>query len=334
MSRTATCLALAAASLFSTSAFAAARTYVASFGSDANTSTNCSPTSPCRTFTAAMGITDAGGEIIVLDSAGYGRVTIAKSLSIIAPAGIYAGLVAVSGQNAVDIATAGVNVVLKGLTINGQGAGGIGINMTAGNRLTVENCEIANFVNAGIYINGAIDTRIVDTVVRDLNVGIQLDGGANATIAGVKVLGVDTTGIWAMGSAAGTSAHISDSVVKGKGMNIGILANATVASTAALMSVTRTVVSNSGDGISAYTTIASASARIGVSHATVSGSGNAVVASGNAGTSVITIGQSLVTGNSAGLRKDNVGVLKTTGNNTVADNTTDVLGPLTTVAPM
>ena len=71
---------------------AAQRTFVASYGQPANTALNCSIASPCRAFSEAMSATNAGGEVIVLDSAGYGNVTIAQSVSIIAPTGVYAGI--------------------------------------------------------------------------------------------------------------------------------------------------------------------------------------------------------------------------------------------------
>src|SRR5438093_6424824 len=62
------------------------RTFVSAHtGSDANP---CGPTTPCRSFGAAMALTLSGGEIIVLDSGGYGTVTIDKSVSIVSPAGV------------------------------------------------------------------------------------------------------------------------------------------------------------------------------------------------------------------------------------------------------
>jgi hypothetical protein len=57
---------------------AAQRTFVASNGTDAN---SCSITAPCRSFAAAVAQTLAGGEVIVQDSAGYGPVTVAQSVS-------------------------------------------------------------------------------------------------------------------------------------------------------------------------------------------------------------------------------------------------------------
>ena len=63
----------------------AQRTFVASYGIDTHP---CSRTQPCRSFGTALAQTNASGEIIVLDSAGYGTVTITKSVSIIAPEGV------------------------------------------------------------------------------------------------------------------------------------------------------------------------------------------------------------------------------------------------------
>src|ERR1051325_6432172 len=75
---------------FAPSTFAAAKTYVSQTGSDSNTAANCSRGSPCRNFSAAYSVTNAGGEIVALDSTGYGALTITKAISVTAPAGIVA----------------------------------------------------------------------------------------------------------------------------------------------------------------------------------------------------------------------------------------------------
>ena len=98
---------------------AAQRTFVASYGLTANTAFNCSIAKPCRQFSEAIGVTISGGEIIVLDSAGYGPVTIAKSVTITAPAGIYAGISVFSGTG-VTVDGTGIDVTLEGLTITGR----------------------------------------------------------------------------------------------------------------------------------------------------------------------------------------------------------------------
>jgi hypothetical protein len=141
---------------------AAQRTFVASYGSDGNA---CSLAAPCRGFAAAITHTDPGGEIIVLDSAGYGTVTIDKSVSIIAPPGVYAGVSVFSGDG-ITINGAGVEVVLRGLTINGQG-GDDGIFYTLGAKLHVENCVIAGMAGDGVVIGFGGNVSITDTIVRN-----------------------------------------------------------------------------------------------------------------------------------------------------------------------
>jgi hypothetical protein len=98
-----------------------ARTFVSGQGSDSNP---CSVSQPCRTFTAALAQTAPSGEVVVLNSAGYGPFTI-HSVSVIAPDGVYgatAGITVSAGTN--DIVT------LKGLTVLGPGINGI--NFTSG----------------------------------------------------------------------------------------------------------------------------------------------------------------------------------------------------------
>lgn len=55
----------------------ATRTWVSGVGDDANP---CSRTAPCKTFAGAISKTAAGGEINCLDPAGFGAVTITKSI--------------------------------------------------------------------------------------------------------------------------------------------------------------------------------------------------------------------------------------------------------------
>jgi hypothetical protein len=155
------------------------RTFVAHDGLDANP---CSITLPCRAFAAAMAQTSAGGEIIVLDSAGYGPVTIDKSISIIAPAGIYAGVSNGAG-NGIVVNAPGGNVVLRGLDINGLGtSSGSGILHQAAASLVIDHCTVTGFGNSftqvGIAINAGPVT-ISDTVVK------------NNLFGGVAVRGTD-----------------------------------------------------------------------------------------------------------------------------------------------
>src|SRR5258708_36455893 len=140
----------------------AQRTFVAPPGSDANT---CPLPQPCRNFAAAVAQTNANGEVIVLDSAGYGAIPlISQSIAIIAPAGIYAGMSVFSGDG-ITINGSGIQVVLRGLTINGQG-GATGITITDAGTVHVESCVIANMATYGInQLAGTLYVK--DTIVRN-----------------------------------------------------------------------------------------------------------------------------------------------------------------------
>src|SRR6266545_7501083 len=144
---------------------AAQRTFVATSGVDLAA---CSLTAPCRSFAAALAQTDAGGEIIVLDSGGYGRVTIDKAVSLIAPPGVYAGISAFATDNEGVRVAAGATdkVVLSGLTINGRGAN-TGISIVSGGEVNIERCTIANIDFTGVRIGGAPRVYVRGTIIRN-----------------------------------------------------------------------------------------------------------------------------------------------------------------------
>src|SRR5437588_4320512 len=122
------------------------RSAVSLTGSDAAT---CTVPDPCRTFDVAISKTNAGGEVIVLSSAGYGPFTVNKSVSIISPPAYHAALAPASGD-AITVNVDNAVVVLRGLTLNGSFGGVNGITFTGGatasnTRLYVENCVISGF---------------------------------------------------------------------------------------------------------------------------------------------------------------------------------------------
>src|SRR6266545_1898446 len=114
------------------------RTFVASTGSDANL---CSRSAPCRTFGAALAQTAGGGEIVALDSGGYGAVTIGQAVTIVAAPGVQASISPASGAAITVSAGAGDVVVLRNLYLNAQGAD-IGIWYQAAAALHVEQLVI------------------------------------------------------------------------------------------------------------------------------------------------------------------------------------------------
>ncbi|BBJ22521.1 fibronectin type III domain-containing protein [Candidatus Nitrotoga sp. AM1P] len=281
------------------------RAFVASYGLDSNITFNCDTAHPCRTFYTAIAVVNADGEVVAVDSAAYGVVTPTRSVSLTAAPGVYAGMSVFPGATGVTIATPGVNVVLRGLTINGQG-GDSGILMSAGAKLSIENCVISNFngVNQhGVFVNTAATVRMVDTIVRDNSVGIGVQGGATAAISKSKFLGNDS-GILVQ-SAAGTTTTVA---------------------------VSNTVVTGGGTGIEAFSGT-SGNARINIVRSTVTNNTvEGIVASATAGTASVTLNKSMVSGNAIGFYKGTGGTLSSLGNNTITDNGSNT-GALTLITP-
>src|SRR5271169_3520542 len=83
-------------------------TYVSGKGTD--TGACIDQATACRGFAYAIAQTSASGEIIVLDPADYGPVTITKSISIVADGGGPAGIILATG-NAITINAGGADVV-------------------------------------------------------------------------------------------------------------------------------------------------------------------------------------------------------------------------------
>jgi hypothetical protein len=165
------------------------RTYVSGVGDDVNP---CSRTAPCRTFAGAISKTKAGGEINALDAAGYGTVTISKSLTIDAT-GTFGGINAANVNGIIidmtqvkDMANAIVR--LRGLSINGLGTGLNGVNIIESGRVSIEDCVIDGFKSSGIYV-GMGTVFVKNTTIRNnVTAGITVKPGAKAGLVGVGLV--------------------------------------------------------------------------------------------------------------------------------------------------
>ncbi len=89
------------------------------------------------------------GEVIALDSAGYGPFRITQPVTVTAPPGIYAGI-RCTGSGIIVNAGPGDTVVLRGLTLNGLG-GAYGIDYRSADTLVVDRVKTAGFAEAGIH---------------------------------------------------------------------------------------------------------------------------------------------------------------------------------------
>ncbi len=156
--------------------------FVSGTGSDAN---NCLRPTPCRTIQRGVDSAPIGAGVIILDTAGYGpTVTIDKSITITAPSGVAATIATPSGTSIT--VTGGGAVMLRGLMLNGQGTGSIGINFSGTGSLSVENCTINGFTDAGIDSSGTA-LFVKDTTIRNGGLdGITVNTGS-ATIDNCRI---------------------------------------------------------------------------------------------------------------------------------------------------
>jgi hypothetical protein len=205
----------------------ATRTWVSGVGDDVNP---CSRTAPCKTFAGAISKTATGGEIDALDPGGFGAITITKSITIDGQ-GTMASILA-AGTNGVNVndsasgspSTAVVN--LRNLSINGATTGLVGINISSGRTVNVENVVIVGF-RAGNG-NGIRDSRTVatnpasqlfvtattiyNTSGAAVTVGTAAGAGLRAFFDGVHIYANSLHGIQAANSA---TVHIRNSSIGG-----------------------------------------------------------------------------------------------------------------------
>lgn len=217
--------------LFAATASAqATRTWVSGVGDDVNP---CSRTAPCKTFAGAISKTLDGGEIDALDDAGYGTVTITKSITIDG-GGHLAGVLA-SATNGINVNDAGsaspgtAVVILRGLSINGAGttAGSIGVSITSAAHVSIENCQIFGFQagsGRGVSLAASSSTslQIANSNIEDnLNAGVFVSAGKaaimNSNLLRNGAAGVDISG-------ASTSVMVSNSNLSFNGRGIRISA--------------------------------------------------------------------------------------------------------------
>ena len=342
--RTIGAVALGAALGLAPAAFAAStRTHVSNAGSDANTAFSCDYAHPCRTFAAALTETTPGGEILAIDSSGYGKVTIDRSVSIIAAPGAFAGIGVGSG-NGVTIATAGVKVVLRGLSITGQG-GSHGIYMTGGTSLTVENCVVANMGGNGLRVNTSATVRVLDSLFQGMGSNGATFIGAKATISGSRFLGnlkgIEVSassgetatatierslvsgsaehGVEAYASGTGTTlVAVKDTVLSGNGF-VGLVANA-AGGTVEINASQTTASGNGQEGFYAFAV--PGLARMDIMHSASTGNSRGVYSqAAGGGAARVSVSESLVSGNAtAGLRAYGTGARLVARGNTVTRN--------------
>jgi hypothetical protein len=156
----------------------ATRTWVSGVGDDVNP---CSRTAPCKTFAGAISKTATNGEINCLDPAGYGAVTVTKSITI--DCEDTQGSILSAGTNGVIVNITSVTDVkksfkLRGISINGAGTGINGIRILRANNVTLQEVVIDGVTQHGVSVEtntGALNMLVDHTTIRS-NAGHGING--------------------------------------------------------------------------------------------------------------------------------------------------------------
>ena len=285
------------------------RTFVsAQTGNDANTVNNCSLAQPCRNFNAAIGVVLAGGEVVALNSGGYGATTINKAVTLTSPLGVYAAITALTaGSSAITVSAPGTTVVLRGLTLTGLG-GETGINVTSVGNLHVEGCVISGFSSRGINVNLTADGSYIfikDTITRN-------NGNAGVSI---------TTTI-------GTVKASIDNCRSERNLAFGFFA-----ANNSLVTINRSVASGNGNyGFWAYGNFSGATAQLNCEECVASNNDYGFYVLGlSGGVATIRVADSTATNNTYGFFRDTGGLFESLGNNLVRGNGTNTSGTITIV---
>ena len=258
----------------------ASRTWVSGVGDDANP---CSRTAPCKTFAGAISKTAAGGEIDALDPAGYGAVTITKSITIDGGGGQVASIL-VSGTPGIVINALNTDVInLRNLNFNGIGTGTYGIRILNAKAVNIEHCAIFGFrgspgrgvsvelsatntpagmlltIHNSQFFNNA-QTHVVilpssgqPIVKADIansslsysttNSGIAVLDGGKVTVRNCEIVGNANAGVFADGSVVPGQVLVDGSNISFNALGVGTSGGAAVR-------LSGTVIANNGGGLS------------------------------------------------------------------------------------
>lgn len=264
------------------------RTAVSISGTDLNT---CSVPSPCRTFGRALSQTNPEGEIIALDSGGYGPFTIDKSVTVRAVPGAYAAIAPLSGDG-ITISAGLLDVIfLRGLSLKGAGALH-GIRFLSGASLHVRNVDISAFNVSGIHFVAPATLIVSDSTFIGNGAGIFISTSSGIASMSLERVAFENNDLYGLEMRSNTKGSIRDSVALG-GDN-GLVAGPTTGT--ADLDVERCLVS-----------LATAGLKSG----------------GDGGTATVRVSNSTIVGNEFGIVKTDPSVIRSRGNNTVEGNVSD-----------
>jgi len=278
----------------------ATRTWVSGVGDDVNP---CSRTAPCKTFAGAISKTAAGGEINCLDPAGYGAVTINKSL-VIDCHFTEGGALAAGNGIVVNAASTDV-VVLRGLDIFGVSPPTNGVRILVAAAVHIEDCVIRRFNLTGS--DGVSFAPSVSSKLYISNTTITENGGGG-TGGGIEV----------KPTAGATASVVLNNVrVEHNNGTNGLRLDSTSGAIAAM--VNGSDFSGNGQGIAVVTTGAFSNLSL-VNQSTIASNTTGIVANGSVR---VRVKNSIITNNGTGVNPAGGSFIDDLGGNALIGNTTD-----------
>jgi hypothetical protein len=294
-----------------------AQTFVSAAGSDNN---NCADvTTPCLHFQNAVNATASGGEVVALNPADYGPITINQPITINGQGWAY--VTPAAGGTAITInANSGDAVTLRGLVLDGSGAtntnGTNGIVFNSGRRLTVTNCIMQNFLDTGVgplgrgilmqTTSGTLSFDISNTMLLNNSIGIEWQPPSGSPNA----IGV-IDHVTAMYANEGGTAIAFETVNAAGGYVFAVISNS--------------VTSFNGGGISADNEFSPSTISVSIKNLTATYNVEGISARG---TSNVRLGQSVITGNTYGITNNTLpNTFYTYNNNQISQNSiADITG--------
>ena len=187
---------------------------------DAN---DCTKGTPCRTWAGALAKTAPGGEIVALDSGGFGPVTITQSVRLLGPDAASANT---AGNDAIIIAAGPSDVVtLRGIVVNGGNVSGTsrGVKIISAGTVILDHCEILGFGQRGISIeptSNNMKVTLLDTAVRaNLSNGIVIQPtGTNLSVQ-MDNVHVQQNANYGISIASGSQISVRRSVISNNGLS-------------------------------------------------------------------------------------------------------------------
>lgn len=280
------------------------QTFVSVSGNDANTSSSCQRTAPCRLIKTALTVTSPGGVLTILDSGGFGGFTVTQSVQVVAAPGVQATIVPVAPNTGkvVTVDAPDAEVTLRGLYIVSPGpAFGIFVDNVAA--LHVEHCVIAGLSDRGISVDvapatGITEVFISDTVLKDCFTGIYIRGVVADTSRPVRAV----------------VERVRAENCKGSGLVFFNNVDAVVRDS---------VSSGNSNGVIAQSSLAGIKVEVLVENCLLTGNDTAIHASATNGQGVVDVEGTTIAFNGEGLSIGSNGFINSRKDNTLRRNSTN-----------